>query len=132
MQRAREVFVLYLFQNGLNIVLALVFGRHSIAALTSSVSIAYTVAAVAALFILSRHHVSVTSTIWSIHVRRSAVASLVAGVAMAAVYAASSANVGIGLIIRFASAFVIGIVAYVAVVALGQRHAGRRPSNVQG
>ena len=132
MQRAREVFVLYLFQNGLNIVLALVFGRHSIAALTSSVSISYTVAAVAALFTLSRHHVSITTTIWSIHVRRSTVASLIAGTVMAATYAVSSANVGLGLIVRFASAFVIGVVAYVVVVVLGQRRAGRRPSNVQG
>jgi len=50
MQRAREVFYLYAFQNVLTIALCIAIGRHSIAELTASVSIAYSAAAVVALF----------------------------------------------------------------------------------
>ncbi len=130
MQRARHVFLLYLLQNALTVVLAIVLGRHSLAGLTSSVSIAYTVAAVAALAVLTHFRVSVTSTIWSVHVRRSLVASLIAGVAMAVVYSSSNATIGLGLLVRFGAAFAVGVGAYVAVVSVGQRRAGRRRSNV--
>lgn len=132
MQRARDVFVLYVLQNGLTIAFAVMFGRHSLASLTASVSVAYTIAAIAALMVLTRQHVSVTSTIWSVHVRRSTVASLISGVTMAATYAASSATVGLGLILRFGSALIVGVLAYIVVILIGQRSAGRRASNVQG
>ena len=48
MQRARDAFWLYALENGLNIALAVAIGRHSIGALTATVSIAYSVAAVVA------------------------------------------------------------------------------------
>ena len=130
MQRARHVFLLYLLENVLTIALAIVIGRHSLAALTASISLAYTVAAVVALAVLARLHVSITSTIWSVHVRRSLVASLVAGAAMAVAYASSNAAIGLGLLVRFGGALAAGTIAYVAVIAAGQRRAGRRRSNV--
>jgi putative peptidoglycan lipid II flippase len=128
MQRAREVFYLYVLQNGLTIALCIVLGRHSLAGLTSSVSIAYTGAAVAAVMTLARHHVNITSTIWSIHVRRSLRASLVAALVMALVYAAPTWDHGIRLIARFSLSLVLGLVSYAAVVLISNYGLSRRGS----
>lgn len=126
MQRAREVFVLYVIENALTIVLALVLGRHSMAGLTASVSIAYTLGAVLALATLAHYRVHITSVVWSLHVRRSLWASIVATLAIALVYATSSASHGAGLVARFALAVLAGLATYGAVVLWGQRRAGRR------
>jgi putative peptidoglycan lipid II flippase len=125
MQRAREVFLLYLFENALTIVLCVALGRHSIAGLTASVSIGYSATAVAALTVLARHHVNIIAGVWSVHVRRSLGASLVATLVMAAVYAVPSWTHGLGLVARFAGAFVIGVLAYGVVVVLLRRHLRR-------
>ncbi len=126
MQRARVVFFLYALQNALTIVLAMVLGRHSLAGLTSSVSISYTVAAVASLATLAHHQVSIASVIWSIHVRRSLWASLGAALVMALTYAASSATRGIGLIARFSMAAVLGLLTYAVLIMLSQWRLARR------
>jgi putative peptidoglycan lipid II flippase len=126
MQRAREVFYLYVVQNALTIALAVVLGRHSLTGLTSSVSIAYSAAAVIALVVLSHHHVPIASVIWARHVRRSLGASLVAALAMAMAYASSSAHAGLGLVLRFSVAVLAGLVSYVVVVLLSQRSVSRR------
>ena len=128
MQRAREVFYLYVFQNGLTIALCVALGRHSIAGLTSSVSIAYTLAAFVAVYVLDRHHVNIISTIWSIHVRRSLRASIVAAVVMALVYAAPTWDHGIRLIARFTFSLVLGIASYAAVVLVSNYSLSRRGS----
>ena len=125
-QRAREVFYLYAFQNALTIALAIVLGRHSLAGLTASVSIAYTVAAVGALATLARHGVAIGPEIWSRHVRRSVGASLGASLLAALTYSASGANLGVGLVARFAEAIVAGSVAFVAIVVLLERRLTRR------
>jgi hypothetical protein len=125
MQRAREVFYLYFVQNALTIALCIALGRHSIAGLTSSVSIAYTAAAVMALAVLARHQIHLSSVIWSLHVRRSLWASLAAAVATAIVYAIPTWTRGIGLIIRFGLAVAAGAIAYLIVVALQHRHHAR-------
>jgi peptidoglycan biosynthesis protein MviN/MurJ (putative lipid II flippase) len=125
MQRAREVFYLYALQNVLTIVLCIAIGRHSIAALTSSVSIAYSAAAVVALGALARHHVHIATEIWSRHVRRSFGASLVAALVMALAYSAFSWNRGAGLIARFSFAAVLGLVAYTLVVVILQHRVAR-------
>jgi putative peptidoglycan lipid II flippase len=125
MQRAREVFYLYALQNVLTIVLCVAIGRHHIAGLTGSVSIAYSAAAVIALYALTRHRVSIASVIWSRHVRRSLIASLVAALVMALAYSAPSWNHGAGLVARFAFAVVAGFVAYTLVVVLLQRRLAR-------
>jgi putative peptidoglycan lipid II flippase len=122
MQRAREVFGLYFFENALTIALCVVLGRHSLAGLTASVSIGYSVAAVAALVVLARHRVNIVSGVWSVHVRRSLYASLVATVAVAALYAVPAWTHGVGLIARLTGALVGGLLIYlVVVVVLRQR-----------
>ena len=126
MQRAREVFYLYVLENLLTIGLAIVIGRRSLAGLTASVSIAYSAAAIVALYALARHHVRVASVIWARHVRRSLWASLLATLVMALIYASSSATQGVGLITRFLGAVAVGVVAYITVVVLAQRNVDRR------
>jgi putative peptidoglycan lipid II flippase len=125
MQRAREVFYLYAFQNVLTIALCIAIGRHSIAELTASVSIAYSAAAVVALFALARHRVTIASVIWSRHVRRSLGASLVMALVMALVYAGPTWNRGIGLLTRFSFAVVAGLGAYALVVVILQHRVTR-------
>ncbi len=129
MQRAREVFLLYVVDNALTIVLCVALGRHSLAALTASVSIGYSVAAIVALGVLARHHVNITTGIWSVHVRRSLWASLVAAAAMALVYAIPTWTTGLHLVARFVAAFVAGIAAYLVVVVLLRRHVRRTFAN---
>lgn len=126
MQRAREVFYLYALQNLLTIGLAIVLGRHSLAGLISSISIAYSAAAIVALYALSRYQVRIAAVIWARHVRRSLWASLVSTLVMALVYATSSANRGLGLFERFMGAAVVGAAAYITVVLLAQRTVARR------
>ena len=125
MQRARQVFMLYAFENALTIVLCVVLGRHSLAGLTASVSLGYTVAAVAALAVLAHYHVNIISGVWSVHVRRSLAASLVASVVMAAVYAVPSWAKGLGLVARFGAAMVVGVLVYLVVVVLLRRRQRR-------
>ncbi len=129
MQHAREVFYLYFWQNGLTIVLCFALGRHSIAGLTASVSIAYSAAALVALYALRRHDVFINSEIWSRHVRRSLYASLASAVVMAFAYAAPTWDRGAGLIVRFTFAVVLGLVTYTAVVALLQHRVRRVGQN---
>jgi putative peptidoglycan lipid II flippase len=122
MQRARQVFLLYFFENALTIVLCVALGRHSLAGLTASVSIGYSAAAIAALAVLARHRVNITTAVWSVHVRRSLAASLVATVAVAALYAVPTWTHGVGLVVRLAAALVGGLFVYlVVVVALRRR-----------
>jgi putative peptidoglycan lipid II flippase len=125
MQRAREVFYLYFLQNVLTVVLCVVIGRHSIAGLTASVSIAYSAAAIAALVALARHRVVIASVIWSRHVRRSLGASLIAALVMALAYAGPTWNRGVGLVARFSFAALAGLGAYALVVVLLQRRVTR-------
>ena len=128
MQRARQVFLLYVVENGLTIVVAFALGRHSVAGLTASVSIGYSVTAVAALAVLAHYRVRVAPVIWSVHMRRTLTASLAATAAIVLVYATSGATHGAGLVTRFTVALVLGAVAYVAAVVLGQRRAARHRS----
>jgi O-antigen/teichoic acid export membrane protein len=126
MQRARDVFYLYVLENGLTIALCVALGRHSLAGLTASVSIAYTLAAAVAVFTLARHHVNIISTIWSIHVRRSLRASFVAAVVMALVYAAPPWDHGIRLIARLLLSLFLGFGAYATVVLVSHSSFSRR------
>jgi putative peptidoglycan lipid II flippase len=125
MQRAREVFYLYFIQNALTIALCIVLGRHSMAGLTSSVSIAYTAAAALALAALARHQIHLSSVIWSTHVRRSLWASLAAAIATALAYAGPTWTRGIGLIVRFGLAVGAGVIAYLVVIAIQQQRLAR-------
>jgi putative peptidoglycan lipid II flippase len=132
MQRAVDVFILYVVQNAVTVVLCIVLGRHSLAGLTASVSIAYASAAVLALFVLSSRRVSVVSTIWSVHVRRSVLASLAMGVVMAAAYATPTWSRGTGLVARGLLAAILGAITYILFVLVAQRDANLGRRKVQG
>lgn len=125
MQRARQVFLLYVLDNGLTIALCVVLGRHSIAGLTASVSIGYTVAAAAGLIVLARYRVNIITGVWSVHVRRSLLASLVATAVIAVVYSVPSWTRGLLLVTRFGAAVVFGVLAYGLVVVLLRRRLRR-------
>lgn len=125
MQRAREVFYLYALQNVLTIALCFALGRHSIAGLTASVSIAYSAAAAVALGALARHQVHIASEIWSRHVRRSFAASLAAALVMALAYSAVTWTRGAGLVARFSFAAILGLLGYTLVVVVLQHRVAR-------
>jgi len=125
MQRARHAFMLYAFENALTIVLCVLLGRHSLAGLTASVSLAYSAAAVAVLVVLAQHEVNIVSVVWSVHVRRSLWSSLVATVVMAVVYALPSWTKGLGLVTRFGAALVAGVLVYLLVVGIQRRRLRR-------
>ncbi|HEY5105101.1 MAG TPA: lipid II flippase MurJ [Acidimicrobiales bacterium] len=132
MQRAREVFFLYAFENALTIALCVLLGRHSLAGLTASVSIGYSITALVALVVLARHQVNIITGVWSVHVRRSLWASLVASLVIALVYSGPTWSKGLGLIVRFGAAIVVGVVAYgLVVVVLRTRVRRRSPKNVR-
>jgi len=128
LQRAREIFFLYVFENALTIALCVALGRHSIAGLSASVSVSYTAAAAAALFVLARHHVNITSAVWSLHVRRSLRASLAATLVIAIAYAVPTWDQGPRLILRFSLAMALGAATYVGFVVISHQAITRRAS----
>ena len=126
MQLARQVFGLYVVENGVTVVLCVVLGRHSLSGLTASVSLGYTAGAVAALALLARHRVNIISGVWSVHVRRSLTATAFASLAMAVVYAAPNWTHGLALVTRCLAAVVAGSVGYGLVVVVLRRRVRRR------
>ncbi len=126
MQRVIDVFALYLLENGATIVLCVFLGRHSLAGLTASVSIAYTGTAICALIVLAARQVPVAATIWSVHVRRSLLASLAMGLVMAAAWATPTWTRGSALVARGLLATTLGALTYVLFILVAQR--GTRPS----
>jgi putative peptidoglycan lipid II flippase len=126
MQRARDVFWLYVFENGLAVALCVAIGRHSVAGLCASVSIGYSAGALCALGALALRRVDIVAGVWSVHVRRSLAATLVAAAAMALAYAGPSWSHGLALVARFALAALAGLVAYLLAATVGQRRMRRR------
>ena len=125
MQRARDVFLLYVLDNGVAVALCVAIGRHSVAGLCAAVSIGYTVAALAALGTLALHGVDIVATVGGVHVRRSLAATLVATLVMAAVYAGPTWSHGLKLVARFAAAGLAGTLGYLLVATVGARRARR-------
>ena len=132
MQLARDVFGLYALQNGVTIVLCVILGRHSLAGLTASVSIAYATAALCALVVLGVRHVSIAPAIWSVHVGRSVWASLAMGVVMAAAWATPTSTRGAGLLARGLLAAALGAATYVLFVLVAQRGSKLARPKMQG
>jgi putative peptidoglycan lipid II flippase len=132
MQRATDVFGLYALQNTVSIVLCVILGRHSLAGLTASVSIAYASAALCALFVLGIRRIPVAAAIWSVHVRRSAYASVAMGVVMAAAWSTPTWTRGSGLVARGLFAGVLGGATYVLFILVAQRWSGPARPQVQG
>ncbi len=132
MQRAADVFALYALQNAATIALCVSLGRHSLAGLTASVSLAYAGAAVCALAVLALRQVPIASTIWSVHVRRSVYASLAMGLVMAASWSTLTSTHGTGLVIRGSLAATLGGVTYVLFVLVAQRGTEVQRKKVRG
>ena len=132
MQRAVDVFGLYALQNALTIALCVVLGRHSLAGLTASVSLAYAAAALVAVVVLRLRRVAIASTIWGVHVRRSVYASLAMGLVMAAAWSSVTSTHGTGLVVRGALAALVGGVTYVLFVLVAQRGTEGARRKVQG
>ena len=126
LQAARDVFLLYVIENALTVVLAIALGRHSMAGLTASVSLAYTASAALAVVALRRHHVSIAPVLRTRDLWRAVGAALVMGLVMALVYASVAWHTGAGLIVRTGASASVGVGLYVALVFLGQRRSNRR------
>jgi putative peptidoglycan lipid II flippase len=128
MQRTKVAFFLYLVENGLNIVLALVLVHPlGVRGLALSLSIAYTVAALLALATFRRWFGRLAeSEAWSPLLR-----VLLATVPMGAIVLvvsnlSASTSVG-GLLARLVASVVAGALTFgVVVIALGRRHDARR------
>jgi hypothetical protein len=132
MQRAIEVFALYALQNAATIALCVVLGRHSLAGLTASVSIAYTAAAVIALGVLATRGVTIVAAVWSVHVRRSIYASLAMGLVMTAAWATPTWTRGAGLVARGTFAAALGVFTYILFVLVAQRGSAPARRKMQG
>jgi putative peptidoglycan lipid II flippase len=125
MQRARDAFWLYVFENGCNVAIALAIGRHSIGALTSSVSIAYSVGAVAALVVVRRRAGSLGAPGCYRPLGGIAIASIATGVATVLASAATGWDTGAGLAARLAWSIAAGALTFVACAAWLSRRSRR-------
>jgi putative peptidoglycan lipid II flippase len=109
MQHGRDTFFLYAVQNVLTIFLAFAWGRHSLAGLLGSISVAYTLAAALAVLILSTRSVNVVPSFLDPSLWRLCGASLAGGLAMVLAYNAVGWQQGVALFIRAGCAGIIGI-----------------------
>jgi hypothetical protein len=114
MQRARDAFWLYALENACNIAIALAIGRHSIGALTSSVSIAYSAAAVAALLVVRHRAGSLGAPGCYRPLGAIAIASALTAVVTVLASAATGWQSGAGLAARLAWSIAAGVVTFVA------------------
>jgi putative peptidoglycan lipid II flippase len=138
MQRTEVAFWLYLAENGINVALALVLVHPlGVRGLALSLSVAYTVAALAGLLVLRTWlgHLGDART-WA-PLRRVGLASLAMGVAVLVVSNLSGATHGLALVARVVGSVVVGVVAFAGVsVFLATRaerlQRRRRPRPVVG
>ncbi len=123
MQDTRTAFRLYLVENGVNIVLALLLvGPLGVRGLALSLSIAYSVAAVLALSVVRNRVGGLGGPELTTPVTRVVGASAVMAVATVLAVSVSGAPSGLGLLARVVFAVVVGAAAYLATAAvLGAR-----------
>ena len=129
MRDTRTPFFLYLLENGLNIVLALGF-RSSLGGkgLALSLSVAYSVAAVAALILLRMRVGGLGGFSVGRYLLRTALCSLVMAFVVALVLAGVGSNEGAGLFVRVSAGVLAGIVAYGLAAGLAGTLAGWQTS----
>jgi putative peptidoglycan lipid II flippase len=127
MQRTKVAFWLYLLENGLNIVLAVALVHPlGVRGLALSLSLAYSAAAVVGLWVLRRWlgHLG-TPGAW-VPLRGVLVSSALMAVVVLVVVNLSSAQRGIGLLVRVGAAVLAGLAVYGGVaVLLARRQEGR-------
>jgi putative peptidoglycan lipid II flippase len=123
MQDTRTAFRLYLVENAVNIIVALLLvGPLGVRGLALSLSIAYSVAALLALSVLRKRVGGLGGPELTTPVTRVVGASAVMAVATVLALNVSGASSGFGLLARVAFAVVIGAAAYVATAGvLGAR-----------
>ncbi len=135
MQRTRIAFWLYLVENAVNIVLAVLLVHPlGVRGLALSLSVAYTVGAVAGVLLLRRWLGNLGGARTWRPLRRVVLATVVMGVVVLVVSNLSGVDHGFGLLLRVVAAIAAGGLAYWATVAvLGGRRRGRpRPGGGGG
>jgi putative peptidoglycan lipid II flippase len=133
MQRTRVAFYLYLVENAINVVLALLLvGPLGVRGLALSLSIAYTVGAVLALAVFRRWFGRLgTPETWA-PLGRVVVAAVPMGVVVLVVSNLSGSTTIPGLLARVVGAGVAGLLTFGAVVVwLGRRHDARRRQQIR-
>ena len=129
----RTPFFLYLLENGLNIGLAFAF-RHTFGAkgLALSLTIAYSVGAVAALAALRIRVGGLGGFIVARYLWRTVLCSLVMAFVVALVLAGVGSGQGVGLLVRLTAAVVAGVLAYGLAAGLAGTLAGWQTSRRRG
>jgi len=119
MRDTRTPFFLYLLENGLNVLLAFGF-RSTLGAkgLALSLTIAYSVAALAALILLRIRVGGLGGLIVGRYVWRTAVCTLVMAFVVALVLAGVGSSRGFGLLLRVSAGVVAGVLAYALAAGL--------------
>ncbi|HXY44438.1 MAG TPA: murein biosynthesis integral membrane protein MurJ [Acidimicrobiales bacterium] len=119
MRDTRTAFFLYLFENGVNVILAVVLSRHIGArGLSLSLSVAYSASAVAALVIVRQRMGGLGGRRVARYVARSLALTLIMAAAVAAVTAAIASPTETGLLLRVSAGVLAGIVTYGAAAGL--------------
>ncbi|MDA8264018.1 MAG: murein biosynthesis integral membrane protein MurJ [Actinomycetota bacterium] len=113
MRDTRTVFFLYLFENGANIILALVLSYYARAAgLALSLSISYSLAALGALGVVRSRMGSLGGARVGRFLARSVALTLTMAVAVALVTAAVASENEEGLLLRVAAGVIVGFLTY--------------------
>lgn len=133
MQDTRTAFYLYLVENGINVVAGIsLVGPLGVRGLALSVSIAYSITAVIALWVI-RHRVGgLGGDALTRPLRRVVLASLVMGIVTVVAVNVSSAPAGIGLLARVALAILLGAAAYVGTAGVLGARAARTARRERG
>lgn len=119
MRDTRTAFFLYLFENAANIILALILTEHiGVRGLSLSLSIAYSLAAVAALVVVRSRMGGLGGLQVGRFVGRSLVLSVAMGAAVAVVTAAVSSSSEVGLLFEVIAGVIAGVITYGAAAGL--------------
>ncbi len=129
MQDTRTAFLLYLVENGLNIVFGVALvGPLGVRGLALSLSIAYSAAALLAMAVIRRRVGGLGGDDLTVPVRRVLAASAVMAVTTVLAVNVSGAPSGVGLLARVVLAVVVGLVTYLVTAAVLAERAERRPA----
>ncbi len=125
MRDTRTPFFLYLLENGLNILLAFGF-RSALGAkgLALSLTVAYTLSAVAALIVLRNRIGGLGGFSVGRYVSRTVLCSLIMAFVVALVLAGVGSGHGLGLLVRVFASVLAGIIAYALSAGLAGTFAG--------
>jgi len=130
MQDTKTAFRLYLVENGLNIIFGVALvGPLGVRGLALSLSIAYTLAALLALWVIRQRVGGLGGPELTTPVKRVLAASAVMGVATVLALNVSAAPSGFGLLARVVLAVVVGLGAYVATAAVLAQRSDRRATD---